>query len=247
MAGANSCPHSRTGIISPMLKYDLLLFDADGTLFDYKKAEAIALDTTLRKFGIVSDFDVIRERYAVINSRLWKEYEKGIVSRIELREERFKHLFETFSLEIDANPFSTVYLENLSQGSFLLEGAEKLIEMLHTDFKLAIITNGFKEVQRSRFKRSGLYSYFADIIISDEIGSQKPEPAIFEAAFKRLLHTDKKTALIIGDSLSSDIRGGINFGIDTCWYNPDRAAPSDGVEPTYTISDLADLPAIVDG
>lgn len=144
---------------------------------------------------------------------------------------------------IDPATFSAFYLARLGEGSFLLPGAEDICRYLSGKYRLAIVTNGLKEVQRPRIAASPIAGLFDAVSISEEAGGGKPGPAIFDRAFTLLglSAEDKGAALMIGDSLSSDIQGGVNYGIDTCWYNPSKAPNPTGPRPTYEIGDLAEL------
>lgn len=153
-------------------------------------------------------------------------------------------MFLSHKLEIDADTFSSVYLRYLGKEVHLVSGAEELCGNL-VGCRLAIITNGFKGVQTSRIGSSPLCNTFERIIISEETGFQKPEKGIFDYAFSKLQITDKVKVLIVGDSLASDIQGGINYGIDTCWFNPHLKENNLGIKPTYEIRELLDLIKIV--
>lgn len=215
--------------------------DADDTLFDYSKGEQYALEKSLEEFGINDSFEQIRRNYTEINLAIWKEFEKGTISADDLKVARFDRLFERIGAEVNAAKFSDSYLTNLSEATFLINGIEELLKELHGKFKLAIITNGLTKVQRPRFDRSRIGKYFDEYIVSEEIGLQKPDPAIFDYAFKKLDHADKSTSLMIGDNLNSDILGGYRFGIDTCWFNPERKENESSVVPTFTIVSLQEL------
>ena len=132
-----------------------------------------------------------------------------------------------------------------ANASFLYEDSIDLVESLHKDFRLSIVTNGLKDVQDNRIRKSIIAKYFDDIVVSEEVMVSKPDPKIFEHALNNINHTDKSNVLIVGDSLTSDIQGGINFGIDTCWFNPNKIVNKTAIKPTYEISNLMDLKNIV--
>jgi YjjG family noncanonical pyrimidine nucleotidase len=222
------------------VKYKWLLFDADGTLFDYDKAEGKALQRTLEAFGI--EFEPSHaETYRRLNSGIWRQFEQGVISQERLRTRRFELLFEALQVDCDPEAFSSRYLRNLAAGSELIDGAEEVVRALHAQVGLLIITNGLADVQRPRFARSTIGDCFADIVISEEVGAAKPHKKIFDIAFEKMDSPRKKDVLIIGDSLSSDIQGGNNYGIDSCWFNA-RRRPRDGdVEIQHEIKDLREL------
>jgi 2-haloacid dehalogenase len=226
------------------MKYEWLLFDADGTLFDYDRAEAVALERTFGQMGL--DFDPGYARtYRQINEDVWLQFERGKISQQRLRTRRFELLFDTAGIGSDPEAFSVRYLRNLAEGSQLVDGAWETVARLYGNVGLMLITNGISEVQRPRFTRAALNEYFADLVISEEVGAAKPDPAIFEVAFERMGRPSKEGVLMIGDSLTSDIRGGNNYGIDTCWFNPRGETPGPGLEIQYEIRDLRDLLTVV--
>ncbi len=233
------------------MSYDWLLFDADNTLFDFDDAEAKALAHTFADFNLPYA-PAVGETYHVINAEIWREFEQGRITSAQLRTERFARLFAALQAKVDAGAFSARYLRHLANGTRLIDGAEEVIGALngyfdpaqHKRYHIALITNGLKDVQRPRLARSALANAFDAVIISDEEGVAKPDPALFDIAFARMGQPDKTAVLIIGDSLSSDIQGGINYGIDTCWYNPKGNPNPNGVTPTYEIGHLSQLLAI---
>ena len=138
-----------------------------------------------------------------------------------------------------------MYVKFLSQGSFLYEDTKDLLDYLSKNYKLGIITNGLADVQHKRIRESDVGHYFDDVIISDEIKIAKPNPEIFEYALKSLNHDDKSSVLMVGDSLSSDIKGGLNASIDTCWCNLSNKVNNTDIVPKYEINNLLDLKNIL--
>jgi 2-haloacid dehalogenase len=225
------------------LSYQIILFDADDTLFDYSKSESFALTEAFKHIGIDCSASIFQS-YRFINQQLWNDYEKGIIKLELLRSERFKRLFAEHDLisEFNVDDFSDNYIKYLGEGSFLIEGAVDICNyLLSNGFRIAVITNGIKEVQLGRINKSELSTSFEHIIVSEDAGFQKPHTGIFEYAFNKLDIQDKSRVLIVGDSLSSDIQGGMNYGIDTCWFNPNRKINSSGIKPTFEINKLEEL------
>ncbi len=214
--------------------YDVFLFDLDDTLFDFGETEKRAFFHSFQSSGFPNGLRDYRDSYNTISKLLWDDLEQGRISLTELKTERFKRLFIQHSLDMDAEVFAQTYLENLGKEVHLIDGVSEMISSL-TDFKLAILTNGFKDVQLARIGGSMLKNSFETIISSEETGYQKPQVEIFDYTFKKLQITDKSRVLMIGDSLSSDIQGGNNFGIDTCWYNPQQKKNTTTARPTYEI------------
>ena len=227
-----------------MTRYTWLLFDADGTLFDFQHAEAVALENTPFQMGLVVP-DNYASTYHQINGSLWKDFEAGRITAEKIRTERFRLLFNTLSIKGDSIAFSEAFLENLIQASTFLAGAQSLLDQLKKQYRLALLTNGFVSVQHARIARLGLGDLFNPVIISEEVGVAKPDPAIFDIALEKMEHPDKDNVLMIGDSLSSDIRGGVNAGIDTCWFNPQSGTNETDLVPTYEIRILSELPGLL--
>ena len=223
------------------MKYDILLFDADETLFDFEASEKEALKLTMIDF----DFDYNEEYhltlYKEINTAIWKELEQGIITQKQLKIERFNRFLVALQSNIDATEFATRYMKHLANASLLYEFSYDIIQQLHKNYRLAIVTNGLTDVQNGRVRNSTIGHFFDQIVISEEVGLSKPDPKIFEYALNKMNYTDKSRVLMIGDSLSSDIQGGINCGIDTCWYNPNTISISSNINPTYEIHEMNEL------
>ncbi|MGG7177358.1 YjjG family noncanonical pyrimidine nucleotidase [Clostridium paraputrificum] len=223
------------------MKYEVIIFDADETLFDFKRSEREAFKNTILEFGIDYDENYHLKIYKDINTAIWKEFEEGLITQEKLKVERFKRLSDKLAITFDEVLFAKSYMKHLASGSFLYNDSVDLIENLHKDYKLSIITNGLTAVQENRIRKSIISHYFEDIVISEEVSVSKPNPKIFELALKNINHIDKSKVLMIGDSLTSDIQGGINFRIDTCWYNPNKVKNETSIKPTYEVSNFNEL------
>ncbi len=225
--------------------YEFLLFDIDGTLLDYDVAERNTLGNTIKYFGIEFDEDLHLSLYREINSEIWRRFERGEISGQKLRTERFETFAERIGVKIDAEEMSRVYLGYLRQEGTHIPNALDVVKQVHGKFKLALITNGLSDVQYNRIDQAGLTEFFPTIVISEEVGAPKPDPAIFEHAMEAAGHRDRHSTLIIGDILNSDILGGIRFGIDTCWLNHSGRTNHLDQSPTYTIRAIEELLDIV--
>lgn len=225
-------------------RYDDILFDADDTLFDYKKAEAVALQRTLSYFGHDFNNDIQTE-YRVINQRLWHELESQKITAGELQTERFKLLFEKTGIRENADDFNLHYLNELADGAQLISGAQKLCDDLSQSCRLTIVTNGISRTQRRRFGKSTIKKDFAALFISGEIGFQKPQTELFDYVFNALNISDKSKVLMVGDNLLTDILGGINAGIDTCWFNYNEGVNQTKIKANFEIRSLDELYRIV--
>ena len=222
--------------------YDTLLFDFDHTLFDSDASEALAFVETLTDFGVTepqSHFST----YQQINQALWVAVEQGTITPNDLRTERFAQLTKAIELEADPVAVADRYVVAMGANGELYPGAFAVLEQLAASATLALVTNALSEVQRTRIARVGIERFFGAIVISGEVGPSKPNPAIFDITFGLLNNPTKECTLMIGDSLSSDIRGGTNYGIATCWYNADgkTAPPASAHTITHEISKLDQL------
>lgn len=228
------------------MKYEIIIFDADETLFDFKKSERDAFKNTMLEFDIEYDENHHLKIYTDINMAIWKEFEDGLITQKKLKVERFKRLSDKLNAGFDETAFAKSYMKHLSNASFLYDDTVGLVESLHKNYRLTIITNGLTDVQDNRIRKSIIAKFFEDIVVSEEVEVSKPDPKIFEHALNNIKHTDKSKVLMVGDSLTSDIQGGINFGIDTCWFNPNKIVNKTGIKPTYEISNLMELKDILE-
>ncbi|MDF2613299.1 MAG: family hydrolase [Clostridia bacterium] len=227
------------------MQYEIIIFDADETLFDFNKSESEAFKNTMLEFNIAYDEAYHLKIYHEINRAIWKEFEKRLITQEQLKVERFKRLSDHLNIKFNEAEFAKLYMKHLSQASFLYDESIDLIESLHKEYRLIIITNGLTDVQDNRIRKSIIGKFFEDIVISEEVGLSKPDPKIFEHALSNINHTDKSKVLMVGDSLTSDIQGGINFSINTCWFNPNKIMNNTGITPTYEISALTELKDIL--
>jgi putative hydrolase of the HAD superfamily len=223
-------------------RYKWLLFDADGTLFDYDRAERVALEQALTRIGVAFDLATHVPAYRQINQALWLGVEKGEITPAVVKVRRFELLLEALKLSHSAAALSASYLECLANCSELVEDAETVLRTLHKRYRIAILTNGLQVVQRGRLARSPIRHHVADIIISEEIGAAKPASEYFDKAFARLGYPSKREVLMIGDGWASDILGAVQYGIDAVWFNPQRKARPTDLAITGEITALSELP-----
>lgn len=226
------------------MKYQTILFDADMTLFDFKASETQCLKQTLQFYGFPHSPQACA-LYSRINDSYWKRFERGEIERASLLTARFDEFFRELGVEGDSAEFNRRYLENMGESSLLLDGAEDLCRELCKTHRLYIITNGNSRNQRRRFEKSGFSAYFQDYFISEEIGFQKPQNAFFDHVRDHIPNWDADSTLVVGDSLSSDIQGAINYGLDSCWFNPENLPYRLSQPCTYEIHSFDDLRTIL--
>jgi len=208
----------------PPKKYTHLFFDLDNTIWDFNSNSYDALYVALDKLHLlkqVGSYDNFFKIYSEVNEELWDLYRQGMITKKVLSVQRFEETFENNGtpLRIDGSVVNATYLTEMPFQTKLVEGARKVLDYLHGRYDVAIITNGFKEVQYDKILKSELSKYFRKIFVSEEIGAQKPKKEIFEHAIKSM-NAPKNSSLMIGDSWDADIIGAMNFGIDQIYYNP---------------------------
>ena len=227
-----------------MAKYNCIMMDIDNTLLDFDAAEHKALLETLQQFSLPCDEAAV-SRYHEINSSLWGELNKGKIRRDKLVVERFDRFVKEIGAAAKATELNRAYTEHLATHADVIPGAEEALQELAEVATMIAVSNGTESVERGRLKLSGFEKYFDDIFISETVGVSKPNPKIFQMAMRKLgiEHSDK--VLVVGDSLSADIQGGVNAGLDTCWVNMNGLENESGLTPTYEVKALRELYPIV--
>lgn len=229
------------------LKYDTVLFDADGTLMDFLRSEREALTDCLKALGLPHG-DGIIEVYSRINDSYWKKLERKEIEKERLKVARFETFCEHYGFECDVNALARAYTDTLATKAYLIDGAEDICHTLYdSGCRLYIITNGIKSVQDSRFHACGLAPMFEKAFISEELGFEKPDIRYFEKVESDIDNFSKSNTLVVGDSLTSDILGGINFGVDVCYFNQFGKSIPESIKEkvTYTVSRLDEIADIV--
>ena len=223
---------------------EFLFLDLDDTILDFHKAERIAIGKTIQDFGVEPTEEILT-LYHEINKWHWEQLELGKLTRAEVLVNRFDVLFRELGREVDAPRCAKVYERNLSIGHYFLPGAEETVDRLHKKYRLFLASNGTAVVQKGRMTSANLYRFFEKVFVSQEIGHNKPSKAYFDACFAQIPGFDPERAIMVGDSLSSDIRGGINAGIKTVWVNPEHKNSGE-TRPDYEIEYLSQLEALLE-
>lgn len=223
------------------MRYKFLLFDLDHTLFDFDTAEDVALTQLLKEEG-VEDVQSYKDYYVPMNKALWKDLEQKKITKQELVNTRFSRLFEHFGVEKDGSYLANRYQFYLSQQGQIFSGAMELLDtLIDHGYEVYAATNGITSIQTGRLTKSGLASYFNHVFISEQLGTQKPDALFYERIGQQISEFFKENTVMIGDSLTADIQGGNNAGIDTIWYNPHHLENKTGAQPTYEVHSYQDL------
>ena len=228
------------------MRYDVLLCDADNTLFDFNKAEENAFAIACETMGFSSTPELLAT-YSAINEALWKLLEQGKIEQSVLRVRRFEQFLAAIHRDGDAQRMCDAFVEALGQQSVPLNGAVEAVRRWSAKIPVVIVTNGIAQVQRGRMAKSELRPYISGLVISEEVGAAKPNPLMLEKGMELARATDKRRALMLGDSLTSDMAAAGNAGVDACWFNPKGAANDKGLPIAYEIASLDEVDAILDG
>lgn len=226
--------------------FEFLFLDLDDTILDFQKAEHVALSKTLRGFGL-EPTEIVLKRYNLINKAHWEALERKELTREQVLVGRFQVLFEEMGITVEPVQVARAYEDNLSIGHWFLPGAEEAVEALSKKYKLYLASNGTAKVQAGRLKSANISRFFEEVFVSQELGANKPSLEYFEKCFARIPGFEKSKAIIVGDSLTSDILGGQNAGIATCWVNPHHKAGREDIRVDYEIEALSQLEDLLEG
>ena len=224
------------------MQYRAILFDLDNTLLDFLASSYIAMTETFSRFGKPSFSQEEFREYAAVNERLWEQFERGEIEKETIFTERFRIYFSRIGFACAPADFNTHYLRQLALGTAKMPHCDELLQTLHGSYRLFAVTNGDTYAQESRLRRSGLDRYFDGIFISEQLGSKKPEKTFFDRVFALIGEEYRACSMIVGDSLSSDMQGGRNAGITTCYFGR-RENADDRCD--YVIEDLLELPPLL--
>lgn len=220
--------------------YRAILIDLDDTILDFGTAEHVAIAKTFRDIGLEPTAELLR-RYSEINLSQWEAFERGEITRDTVLIRRFELLFRELGLSAEAQRVEDIYRGYLGIGHYFVDGAVELLEYLAPRYDLYLASNGVAATQYSRLESAQISRFFKDIFISEVTGHHKPEKAYFDYCFAHIPNFSCETTLMIGDSLTSDILGGKNAGIATCWFNRDRRPGRADIVPDYEVNCLKEL------
>lgn len=223
-----------------------ILWDIDGTLLSFTEAERAAIQACFRAFGLGECDDDMVARYSALNASYWERLELGELTKPQVLRGRFEEFFRREGVAFDdVDAFNADYQIRLGDTICFNDDSFALVAGLRGRVRQYAVTNGTVTAQERKLARSGLGELFDGVFISDRVGYEKPSPLFFERVFETIGSCDKREILIVGDSLTSDIRGGNNAGIATCWYNPAGKTNDKGVRVDYEIRDLREIPALL--
>lgn len=223
------------------MKMKALLIDIDGTLLDYRQSEALGIGAIMEHYGVTPTPE-LAAHYHDVNQSFWEKYEKGEITRAQINEGRYPAFFGELGVEVDPEVCEEIYQDFVNNRLVPVEGAEDMLRYLSGKYLLYAASNGYSDKQRERLRKAGMISYFTDIFISQETGSQKPQKEFFDYCFARMPAGLKRDeVMIIGDGLTSDMRGGNNAGIHTCWLNAFGEVNHAGVSIDVEIHSLAEI------
>ncbi len=223
------------------MKYQWILFDLDNTLTDFDVASHAAFEKLCEELLKVDYTPELYASYKVHNGSMWQAFERNEIDTKYLRWKRFDLFFKANDIEFDSHEANKFYLFEMTKAATLKVGSLDLLKKLHGDFKLAIITNGLQENQRTILDNLDLTKYFEAIIVSDEIGASKPSKEFFDITFDTIGQEAIKSSLVVGDNIGSDIEGAIGYGLDSCWFNEHGKVNNTDLKPTFTISRIEEL------
>ena len=221
-----------------------ILFDLDDTILDFGAAERVAITKAFREVGL-EPTETLLKRYCEINCSQWEAFERGEITRDTVLTRRFELLFRELGVQIDPQTCDQIYMGYLGVGHYFVPGAVELLKYLFPKYNLYIVSNGVAATQNSRLASANISHFFKEIFISEKTGHHKPEREYFDYCFARIPDFRPEETLIVGDSLTSDIKGGRNAGILTCWFNPSHRAPRPDIVPDYEIHSLDELRSLL--
>ncbi len=222
----------------------IVLLDLDNTLIDFNECARHSIMNIFSELGFEYSENVF-ETFICENVKIWKRLEKGEITKADLRANRWNIILKKLGIDYDGTIIEEKFENGVAQGAYAVDGAYELLDYLYPKYELYIVSNGFRFVQESRLKIGDFRKYFQDIFLSEDIGIQKPAKEFFAHCFYKLNHPKKENVILIGDSLSADITGGLNYGIDCIWFNKNGDKLPENIEPTYVVDKLKKIKDIL--
>ena len=222
----------------------IVLIDLDNTLIDFNECARHSIINAFNELGFTYT-DKVFETFITENVKIWKRLEKGEITKSQLRADRWNIILGKLGIDFDGTILEEMFENGVAKGAYAVDGAYELLDYLKDKYKLYIVSNGFRFVQESRLKIGSFEKYFEDVFVSEDIGIPKPAKEFFDYCFDKLGNPDKNDTILIGDSISADIIGGISYGIDTVWFNKNNEELPDNITPTYTVNTLKEIQKIL--
>lgn len=226
------------------MKFETILIDIDNTLLDFGAAETIAFKELLKSLNIEYS-DALKAKYKTVNHQLWSDYEKGLIDSDTIKANRFAKAFADYNLDYTGVQMDAMYRENIENNNVIINNAYEMLEGLKDKFRLVIATNGIASSQYKRLDNANMRDYFEFVAVSSELGATKPSHDFYRGIETVFPDLNPETTIIVGDSLSADIQGGVNWGIKTCWFNPSNLENTTSINPDYEVHDLLEVLDIV--
>ncbi len=222
----------------------IILLDLDNTLIDFNECARHSIMDAFTELGFTYTPKVF-ETFITENVKIWKRLELGEITKPQLRADRWNIILGKLGIDYDGTVLEEMFENGVARYACPVEGAYELLDHLKDRYKLYIVSNGFRFVQESRLKIGDFEKYFDDIFVSEDIGIPKPATEFFDYCFEKLNNPPKSDTILIGDSISADIIGGANYGIDTIWFNKNGDPLPEDIEPTYIVNKLEEIKNIL--
>ncbi|MBQ8183404.1 MAG: YjjG family noncanonical pyrimidine nucleotidase [Clostridia bacterium] len=222
----------------------IVLIDLDNTLIDFNECARHSIMNAFSELGFKYT-DNVFETFIRENVKIWKRLERGEITKPELRANRWNIILGKLGIDYDGTIVEEMFENGVAQGAYAVEGAYDLLDYLYPKYRLYVVSNGFRFVQESRLKIGNFEKYFTDVFVSEDVGIPKPAKEFFDYCFEKMDHPPKEDIILIGDSLTADICGGINYDLDTVWFNKNNETLSGDITPTHTVTKLNEIKNIL--
>ncbi|MBO5895846.1 MAG: YjjG family noncanonical pyrimidine nucleotidase [Clostridia bacterium] len=222
----------------------ILLIDLDNTLIDFNECARHSIINAFNELGFEYS-PVVFDTFIEENVKIWKRLERGEITKPQLRADRWNIILARLGIDYDGTILEEMFENGVAQGAYAVEGAYELLDYLKDRYEMHIVSNGFRFVQESRLKIGDFNKYFKNLFVSEDIGIPKPAREFFDYCFEGLGNPDKDQTMLIGDSLTADIKGGCDYGIDTIWFNKNGEENLSAITPTYTVNKLSEIKDIL--